>query len=94
MLRRKEALPEGVVELEIAHRDGMLHVRGARDSEELRRRLARMFQLHLDLADIHEKCGRDGARWGRWQYLAYWCELWEENAMATALQQAQASGDQ
>ncbi|HEX6085379.1 MAG TPA: endonuclease III domain-containing protein [Thermoanaerobaculia bacterium] len=254
VLRRKEALPEGAVDLEITHRGDALHVRGARDSEELRKRIARMFQLHLDLDDFYRlarkypshawvepagfgrllcgstlwedavkviattntmwrqtvrmvellvaKCGRDGAfpsqedvarfsaeelqrdcrlgyraktiralaevdlcgagfspradqraearstyrelpgigpygaahllamdgrhesiavdtefrrfvreryhggrkvsdaamlrhyrKWGRWQYLAYWCELWEENAVATPLHQAQASED-
>ena len=51
-LRRREALPEGVVDLEITHRDGALHVRGARDSEELRTRVARMFQVHVDLAEF------------------------------------------
>jgi 3-methyladenine DNA glycosylase/8-oxoguanine DNA glycosylase len=52
VLRRKEALPEGIAELEITHRKGTLHVSGARDSDELRKRIARMFQLHLDLADF------------------------------------------
>ena len=241
VLRRKEALPEGVVDLEITHRDSALHVRGARDSEELRRRITRMFQLHLDLDDFYRlankypshawvepagfgrllcgstlwedavkviattntmwrqtvrmvellvaKCGRDGAfpsqedvarfsagelqrdcrlgyraktiralaevdltevpdyrklpgigpygdahlramdgrheaiavdtefrrfvreryhrgrkvsdaamlrhytKWGRWQYLAYWSELWEENSVAAPLHQAQVSED-
>ena len=54
VLRRKEKLPEGIVELEIAHRDGALHVRGARDSHVLRERIARMFQLHVDLSDFFE----------------------------------------
>jgi 3-methyladenine DNA glycosylase/8-oxoguanine DNA glycosylase len=53
VLRRKEALPEGVVELEITHRKGALHVRGARDSEELRKRIARMFQLHVELVEFY-----------------------------------------
>ena len=52
VLRRREVLPEGIVELEIVHRGNALHVRGARDSEELRKRVARMFQLHLDLAEF------------------------------------------
>ena len=52
VLRRREKLPEGVVELEITHRDGALRVRGARDSEELRARIARMFQLHVDLTEF------------------------------------------
>src|SRR5688572_6804371 len=52
VLRRKEVLPEGVVDLEITHRGNALHVRGARDSEELRKRVSRMFQLHLDLSEF------------------------------------------
>ena len=52
VLRRKEALPEGIVDLEITHRGQALHVRGAGDSAELRARVARMFQLHLDLAEF------------------------------------------
>jgi HhH-GPD superfamily base excision DNA repair protein len=52
VLRRKEALPEGIVELEITQRGNTLHVLGARDSEELRKRLSRMFQLHLDLTEF------------------------------------------
>ena len=64
VLRRKEALPEGVVELEITHRDGALHVAGARDSEELRRRIARMFQLHVDLGDFYRLTrGHDSHAW-------------------------------
>ncbi len=51
-LRRKEALAGGVVDLEIIHRGGALQVAGACDSEELRERVARMFQLHLDLSDF------------------------------------------
>lgn len=53
VLRRKEALPEGVFELAIAHRRNALHLDGAPESEELRRRIARMFQLHVDLAEFH-----------------------------------------
>jgi 3-methyladenine DNA glycosylase/8-oxoguanine DNA glycosylase len=53
VLRRKEALSKGIAALEISHRDGALHVRGAGDSEELRKRVARMFQLHVDLADFY-----------------------------------------
>jgi len=52
VLRRKETLPEGVVDLAITHEKGLLHVEGAPDSEELRRRLSRMFQLSLDLSDF------------------------------------------
>ena len=53
VLRRKEAFPEGIVELAITHRGNALHVAGAQDSPELRKRLSRMFQLHLDLAEFH-----------------------------------------
>jgi N-glycosylase/DNA lyase len=52
VLRRREALPEGVVELEISHRGRHLIVRGARDTPELRLRIARMFQLHVDLSEF------------------------------------------
>ena len=52
VLRRKEALPEGIVDLEITHRGNALHVRGARQSEELTTRVSRMFQLHLDLSEF------------------------------------------
>ena len=54
VLRRKEALPEGVVDLEISHRGRALHVAGARESEELQKRVSRMFQLHLDLTEFLE----------------------------------------
>jgi 3-methyladenine DNA glycosylase/8-oxoguanine DNA glycosylase len=53
VLRRREALVEGVVELEITHGNGALYVWGARDSAELRARVSRMFQLHVDLADFY-----------------------------------------
>ena len=52
VLRRKEVLPEGITDLEIAHRGNALIVRGAAESEELQRRLSRMFQLHLDLSEF------------------------------------------
>ena len=52
VLRRREALPEGVVTLEITHSRNALHVKGANDSPELRKRIARMFQLHLDLTEF------------------------------------------
>ncbi len=84
VLRRKEALAEGVVDLAIAHDGGALQVwtavapatalkrggsaavrRGSAASsesasgssrtpdDELRRRIARMFQLHVDLGDFY-----------------------------------------
>lgn len=52
VLRRKEALSVGVVELEIRCAKGRLLVT-APSTPELEQRLTRMFQLHLDLADFH-----------------------------------------
>jgi N-glycosylase/DNA lyase len=52
VLRRKEALPVGVVELAISFDGHALHVRGARNSEALRSRLTRMFQLHVDTSEF------------------------------------------
>ena len=54
VLRRKEALPEGVVELEIRQRGKRLEVRGANPSEELTRRITRMFQLDVDTSEFAE----------------------------------------
>ena len=53
VLRRREVLGGVVTDLEITHRAGALRVRGAADSEELRARMARMFQLHVDLAEFY-----------------------------------------
>ncbi|HEX8171893.1 MAG TPA: endonuclease III domain-containing protein [Thermoanaerobaculia bacterium] len=47
-----EALPEGVVELEITHAKNALTIRGAAASDELQRRIARMFQLEVDLTEF------------------------------------------
>jgi 3-methyladenine DNA glycosylase/8-oxoguanine DNA glycosylase len=52
VLRRREALPEGVVDLEIRHAKGELHV-AVPMTDEFERRLTRMFQLHVDLSDFH-----------------------------------------
>ena len=52
ILRRKEALPEATVDLEITFRRGALHVTGAPESDELRRRITRMFQLHVDTSEF------------------------------------------
>ena len=52
-LRRKEVLAGSVADLEITHRDGALQVGGAAGTEELRARVARMFQLHVDLGDFY-----------------------------------------
>jgi 3-methyladenine DNA glycosylase/8-oxoguanine DNA glycosylase len=54
VLRRKEALPEGIVELEISVRGRTLRVAGAAPSDELTRRITRMFQLQLDLGEFME----------------------------------------
>ena len=50
VLRRKERLPHGVVDLQMTQRRNALHVEGAPDSGELRKRISRMFQLDLDLS--------------------------------------------
>jgi 3-methyladenine DNA glycosylase/8-oxoguanine DNA glycosylase len=54
VLRRAETLPEGTVDLEITAAKRALTIRGAADSPELRKRIARMFQLELDLGQFHE----------------------------------------
>ncbi len=54
VLRRKEALPEGVVELEIRQRGKHLQVIGANPSEELTRRITRMLQLDVDTSEFAE----------------------------------------
>jgi 3-methyladenine DNA glycosylase/8-oxoguanine DNA glycosylase len=51
VLRRAEALPGGVVDLEIREKRGVLEVTGA-GGAELQRRLTRMFQLDLDTSDF------------------------------------------
>jgi 3-methyladenine DNA glycosylase/8-oxoguanine DNA glycosylase len=52
VLRRKEALAEGVVELIIEQRGGRLYVGGAAPGEELTRRITRMFQLDVDTSEF------------------------------------------
>jgi 3-methyladenine DNA glycosylase/8-oxoguanine DNA glycosylase len=52
VLRRKEALAEGVVELAIEVRRSKLHIRGATPSEELTRRITRMLQLDVDTSEF------------------------------------------
>jgi 3-methyladenine DNA glycosylase/8-oxoguanine DNA glycosylase len=52
VLRRKEALAEGVVELAIEARRGKLRIRGAQPSEELTRRITRMLQLDVDTSEF------------------------------------------
>jgi N-glycosylase/DNA lyase len=51
-LRRKERLGNRTVELEISFRDGMLHIAGAPPSDELTKRMTRMFQLDVDVAEF------------------------------------------
>jgi hypothetical protein len=54
VLRRKEALPEGIVELEIRQRGKHLEVVGANPSDELTRRITRMLQLDVDTSEFAE----------------------------------------
>ena len=54
VLRRREALPGETVELAISFQRGKLVVRGAEMSDELRRRLTRMFQLDVDTSEFVE----------------------------------------
>jgi 3-methyladenine DNA glycosylase/8-oxoguanine DNA glycosylase len=54
VLRRKEALPEGVVALAITQRGRHLHVAGAHPSDELTRRITRMLQLDVDTSEFAE----------------------------------------
>ncbi|HEX6641840.1 MAG TPA: hypothetical protein VF215_12050, partial [Thermoanaerobaculia bacterium] len=53
-MRRKEALPEGVVDLAIDVQDGKLRVRGSVQSDELTRRMTRMLQLDVDTSEFAE----------------------------------------
>ena len=48
VLRRPERLGRKVVDLEITHTANALQVKGAEETPELRRKLARMFQLDID----------------------------------------------
>jgi 3-methyladenine DNA glycosylase/8-oxoguanine DNA glycosylase len=54
VLRRKEALPSGIVDLEIRFARKMLRVGGAEASPELTRRVERMFQLGVDTSEFVE----------------------------------------
>ena len=51
-LHRVEALGGSVVALTITHKRGALEIAGAKDSKELRVKMARMFQLDLDISDF------------------------------------------
>jgi 3-methyladenine DNA glycosylase/8-oxoguanine DNA glycosylase len=53
VLRRKEVLDDRVADLAISFVRGRLNIAGANDSAELRRRITRMFQLHVDLSEFH-----------------------------------------
>jgi 3-methyladenine DNA glycosylase/8-oxoguanine DNA glycosylase len=52
VLRRPEILGGKAVDLEISYAPGALTVRGAPMTPELRAKLTRMFQLHLELGDF------------------------------------------
>ena len=52
VLRRKEALQEGVAELAIEVRRGKLVITGVQSSEELTRRMTRMLQLDVDTSEF------------------------------------------
>ena len=53
VLHRIEILGGRPRKLEITFADGALQVRGAKDSDELRAKLTRMFQLGVELGDFH-----------------------------------------
>ncbi len=55
MLHRVELLAGRPAALTIAHKRGALEVAGGRDSRELRTKLARMFQLDVDLSEFLER---------------------------------------
>jgi len=52
VLYRKERLGGRTVELAISFRDGALRIEGAPPSDELTRRITRMFQLDVDVAEF------------------------------------------
>ena len=52
VLRRKEALPEGIADLSIEQRGPKLRVTGAPASDELTRRITRMLQLDVDITEF------------------------------------------
>ena len=52
VLRRMERLGNRTVELEISFQRGRLHVAGAPPSDELTKRITRMFQLDVDVAEF------------------------------------------
>jgi len=52
VLRRAEVIDGKAVDLEIRQAEGALVVRGASDRRELRAKLTRMFQLHLDTGEF------------------------------------------
>ena len=54
VLHRIEILGGKPRKLEITFADGALQVRGAKDSDELRAKLTRMFQLGVELGEFHE----------------------------------------
>lgn len=52
-LRRIESIGRSTASLTVAHRRGVLEVRGCADSPELRARIARMLQLRVPTAEFH-----------------------------------------
>jgi 3-methyladenine DNA glycosylase/8-oxoguanine DNA glycosylase len=52
VLRRREALPEGIVDLEISFDGPTLRVNGAAESEVLHARMTRMLQLDVDTTEF------------------------------------------
>ena len=61
VLHRIELIAGKPRKLEISFAAGALQVRGTKDSDELRTKLKRMFQLSVDLGDFHEKAKRSPA---------------------------------
>ncbi|MGN6182730.1 MAG: hypothetical protein ACTHQM_03650 [Thermoanaerobaculia bacterium] len=81
-MRRKEVIDGHVADLAITHRARTLHIDGANDSDELRKRITRMFQLHVDLSEFHE-LAKDSERhaWvveSRFGRLLCGATLWED----------------
>lgn len=63
-LRRKEALPGGVVDLAITADEGVLRVvttPAVTDTDELQRRITRMLQLDVDIAEFAAMAGKSAA---------------------------------
>jgi len=61
ILRRPEAIGDEVFDLEISFRRNAIEVSGAPDSDELRKRITRMFQLHVDTSEFIALAGASDA---------------------------------